>query len=98
MLKMCAYFLFWLIGLSTAFFRPHQMKWLLTIKATTQPIACFGLFIWALVRSGGPGTLALTETKPSSAVLAWSFVGAMNAAINGEFGPLIASDCRFYTR
>jgi NCS1 family nucleobase:cation symporter-1 len=92
---MVAFFLFFLLSLTSAFFRPHQMKWLLTAKAITQPIACFGIFIWALVRSGGPGSLALTENASSSAVLAWSFVGAINAAINGEFGPLIASDCMF---
>lgn len=68
------------------------MKWLLTFKSITCPAACFGLFIWALVRSGGPGSFELSDAASSQSVLAWSIVGAVNAAINGEFGPLIASE------
>lgn len=74
------------------------MRPLLTFKAFTQPFACFGLFIWAVVRSGGPGGLALTtEATSNNTILAWSIVNAINAAINGEFGPLIASDCESYS-
>jgi len=45
-----------------------------------------------LVRSGGPGNFELSTITDSSTLLAWTFLGAMNAAINGEFGPLIASE------
>lgn len=70
------------------------MKPLILAKAITMPFACFGLFIWAVVRSGGPGGLALSTSMSNKTLLAWSFVGAVNAAINGEFGPLIASDSK----
>lgn len=89
---MTAYFLFWFFQLIVAFFRPHEIKPLYYIKAVTMPIAMFGLFIWCLVRSGGPGTIHLSESASSSSVLGWTFMAAMNSAINGEFGPLIASE------
>jgi hypothetical protein len=91
---MTAYLLSYLASLTTAFFRPHQMKGLIKLKAITMPFAMIGLFIWAMVRSGGPGTLELSNAPKSKALLGWSFVAAVNAAINGEFGPLIASDCK----
>lgn len=74
------------------FFRPHEIKPLYYFKAVTMPIAMFGIFIWCLVRSGGPGTIALSKSASSSSVLGWTFMAAMNSAINGEFGPLIASE------
>jgi NCS1 family nucleobase:cation symporter-1 len=89
---MAAYFIYWFIQLITCFFRPHQIRWLFTVKAVTMPLACFGLFIWALVRSGGPGSFELTSVQDSSTLLAFTFLGAINACINGEFGPLIASE------
>ncbi|KAF2795242.1 hypothetical protein K505DRAFT_240319 [Melanomma pulvis-pyrius CBS 109.77] len=89
---MTAYLLSYLASLTCAFFRPHQMKPLIKLKAITMPFACIGLFIWAMVRSGGPGTLELSNAPKSKSLLGWSFVAAVNAAINGEFGPLIASD------
>jgi NCS1 family nucleobase:cation symporter-1 len=66
-------------------------------KAVSMPFACFGLFIWCVVRSGGPGGVeAQLNTAPiaKGSFLAWSFLAAVNAAINGEFGPLIASNCK----
>lgn len=91
---MAAYFLYWLVQLCICFFRPHQVKWLFAVKSTTMPCACVGLFIWALVRSGGPPALGSLQTKGtySSKLIAWTFVASINAAINGEFGPLIASE------
>lgn len=93
---MVAYFLYWCFQLGSAFFRPDQLRWLLTLKAFTIPFACLGLFIWSLVRSGGPGNfkaLAVTSSDQNKqAVLAWGIVAAINNAINGEFGPLIASE------
>lgn len=89
---MASYFIFWLIQFTTCFFRPHQIRWLFTFKAFTMPMVCFGIFIWALVRSGGPGSFQLSTTTGTSEMLAWTFMGAINAAINGEFGPLIASE------
>lgn len=94
---MVAYFLYWCFQFGSAFFRPDQLRWLLTLKAFTIPFACLGLFIWSLARSGGPGTfkaLAVTESTGSNKkqILAWGIVAAINNAINGEFGPLIASE------
>jgi NCS1 family nucleobase:cation symporter-1 len=56
------------------------------------------MFIWALVRSGGPGSFQLSTAAGSHKLLAWSIVGAVNAAINGEFGPLIASERKLFDR
>jgi nucleobase:cation symporter-1, NCS1 family len=97
---MVAYFLYWCFQFCSCFFRPDQLKWLLTLKAFTIPFACFGLFIWSLVRSGGPGSFkSLAVTTKSTAshqeVVAWGIVAAINNAINGEFGPLIASEREF---
>jgi NCS1 family nucleobase:cation symporter-1 len=94
---MVAYFLYWCFQFGSCFFRPDQLRWLITLKAFTIPFACLGLFIWSLVRSGGPGSfqaLAVTSTSTShkKELLAWGIVGAINNAINGEFGPLIASE------
>lgn len=94
---MVAYFLYWCFQFGSAFFRPHQLKWLITLKAFTIPFACLGLFIWALVRSGGPGSFQAIAVAGSNAsnrkeALAWAIVAAINNAINGEFGPLIASE------
>ncbi|KUJ13929.1 uncharacterized protein LY89DRAFT_736928 [Mollisia scopiformis] len=94
---MVAYFLYWCFQFGSCFFRPDQLRWLITFKACTIPFACLGLFIWSLVRSGGPGSfkaLAVTTAEGSNkqALLAWGIVGAINNAINGEFGPLIASE------
>lgn len=89
---MAAYFIFWFFQMVVSFFRPHEMKPLYYFKAITMPVAMFGLFIWCLVRSGGPGTIELGEKAKSSSVLGWTFMAAMNSAINGEFGPLIASE------
>jgi NCS1 family nucleobase:cation symporter-1 len=49
------------------------------------------------VRSGGPGgfkVLDATETKGSNKreIVAWGIIAAINNAINGEFGPLVASE------
>ena len=71
------------------------MKPLIYFKSATMPFAMFGLFIGAVVRSGGPGKFELTEARSSGKTFAWTFVAAVNAAINREFGPLIASDCKF---
>jgi NCS1 family nucleobase:cation symporter-1 len=65
---------------------------LFTFKAFAMPLVCGGIFIWALVRSGGPGDFQLSSATGTSEALAWTFLGAVNAAINGEFGPLIASE------
>lgn len=46
----------------------------------------------AVVRAKGPGGFELTAVSDSQALLGWTFMSAMNAAINGEFGPLIASE------
>ncbi|KAE9366138.1 hypothetical protein N431DRAFT_419203 [Stipitochalara longipes BDJ] len=94
---MVAYFLYWCFQFGSCFFRPDQLRWLITLKAFTIPFACLGLFIWSLVRSGGPGSfkaLAVTTTSTAShrEVVAWGIVAAINNAINGEFGPLIASE------
>lgn len=92
---MVAYFLVFLLNMCTALFRPHQMRGLIAFKAITMPFALFGLFIWCLVRSGGPGGLELTAGSAKGSTLAWTFLAAINAAINGEFGPLIASNCKY---
>lgn len=55
------------------------------------PVNIIGLFIWALVRSGGPGTFELTEFSTSRSALAWAILASINSAINGNFGPLVAS-------
>lgn len=99
-LQMVAYFLYWCFQFGSCFFRPDQLRWLITLKALTIPFACMGLFIWSLVRSGGPGSfkaLAVTTTVGASKreILAWGIIGAINNAINGEFGPLIASERMF---
>lgn len=94
---MVAYFLYWCFQFGSAFFRPDQLRWLITLKALTIPFACLGLFIWSLVRSGGPGSFQAIVVAGSTAsnrkeALAWAIVAAINNAINGEFGPLIASE------
>lgn len=81
---LAAYTLFWSFQLVVSFFRPHEIKPLYYFKAITMPIAMFGLFIWCLVRSGGPGTIALSKSASSASVLGWTFMAAMNSAINGE--------------
>ncbi|KAE9974567.1 hypothetical protein BLS_003079 [Venturia inaequalis] len=86
-----------IIPFGSAFSRPDQLKWLITLKAVTIPFACVGLFIWSLVRSGGPGSFQAIAVAGSTAsnrkeALAWAIVAAINHAINGEFGPLIASE------
>lgn len=83
-----AYFLFWIFQVIVAFYRPHEIKPLYYFKAVTMPIAMFGLFIWCLVRSGGPGTIALSTAPASSSILGWTFMAAMNSAINGEVSRL----------
>ena len=70
------------------------MKPLIKLKMATQPFAMMGLFIWTVVRSGGSGIVALSNAPKSSMLLGWSFVAGVNAALNGEFGPLIASDSK----
>lgn len=55
------------------------------------PMACFGLFIWAMVRGKGPGGFELTTKTASQSALAWGIMSAMNSAITGNFGPLIVS-------
>ena len=97
---MVAYFFYWCFQFLSCFFRPDQLRWLITLKAFTIPFACLGLFIWALVRSGGPGSFQAIAVTPSTSsnkkeVLAWAIVAAINNAINGEFGPLIASERMF---
>jgi NCS1 family nucleobase:cation symporter-1 len=98
--QMVAYFLYWCFQFGSAFFRPDQLRWLITLKAFTIPFACLGLFIWSLVRSGGPGSFRAIAVVGSTAsdrkeALAWAIVAAINNAINGEFGPLIASERTF---
>lgn len=55
------------------------------------PINLFGILIWALVRSGGPGGFQLSTFTASDTALAWGIVASVNSAINGNFGPLITS-------
>lgn len=56
------------------------------------PIGCFGLFIFTVVRAGGPGDFQLTTSTGSSSALAFAILNGMNSAINGDFGPLITSE------
>ncbi|KAH8888119.1 hypothetical protein GQ53DRAFT_655053 [Thozetella sp. PMI_491] len=88
---MCAFFLYWLIQFFSNFFRPHELKWMYYTKAIIMPINIFGLFIWAMVRSGGPGDFQLTQYSASQSALVWAVVASINSAINGNFGPLVAS-------
>jgi nucleobase:cation symporter-1, NCS1 family len=58
------------------------------------PPACFGLFIFSVVRAKGPGDLSLATDSVlnDKTRLAWAFLTAMNSAITGNFGPLITSE------
>lgn len=88
---MTAYFLGWLLQFWTSFYRPNELKWMYYAKAVLMPINMFGIFIWAMYRSGGPGDFQLNEYVASRSALAWAMLAAMNSAINGNFGPLVAS-------
>jgi NCS1 family nucleobase:cation symporter-1 len=88
---MTAFFLYWCIQFTSNFFRPHEMKWMYYTKAILMPINIFGLFIFAMVRSGGPGTFQLGAYASSQSALIWAVVASINSAINGNFGPLVAS-------
>lgn len=56
------------------------------------PIACFGLFIFTVLRAKGPGDFAITTSTGDSTALAFAILNGMNSAINGDFGPLITSE------
>ncbi|KAH8893552.1 hypothetical protein GQ53DRAFT_644772 [Thozetella sp. PMI_491] len=88
---MVAYFLYWLLQLLTTFYRPHELKVVYYAKAVLMPVNIIGLFIWAMVRSGGPGSFELSDYSASNAALVWAVVASINNAINGNFGPFIAS-------
>ncbi|KAH7038378.1 permease for cytosine/purines, uracil, thiamine, allantoin-domain-containing protein [Microdochium trichocladiopsis] len=88
---MTAFFLNWLLQFWTSFYRPNELKWMYYVKAVTMPMNLFGIFIWAMYRSGGPGEFQLTELAASNTALAWAILAAINAALNGNFGPLVAS-------
>ncbi|KXJ86579.1 permease for cytosine/purines, uracil, thiamine, allantoin-domain-containing protein [Microdochium bolleyi] len=88
---MTAFFLYWVLQFWTTFFRPNELKWMYYVKAIIMPINMFGIFIWAIYRSGGPGDFQLTEYAVSNTALAWAVLAAMNSALNGNFGPLVAS-------
>ncbi|KAH7025154.1 permease for cytosine/purines, uracil, thiamine, allantoin-domain-containing protein [Microdochium trichocladiopsis] len=88
---MTAFFLYWVLQSWTTFYRPNEMKWMYYAKSVLMPINMFGLFICAMIRSGGPGDFQLTEFAASRAALAWAMLAAVNSALNGNFGPLVAS-------
>lgn len=67
-------------------------RWLFSVKAVVMPFACFGLFIFTVVRAKGPGDFQLTASTGDSTALAFAILNGMNSAINGDFGPLITSE------
>ncbi|RYP68236.1 hypothetical protein DL770_008472 [Monosporascus sp. CRB-9-2] len=89
-----SFFLFWLLSLPAIWFPVHQIRHLFTVKAYFVPVAGIALFIWSLVRAGGPGPVVRQGATKSGGELGWAFVrGVMSSIAN--FATLIVNDPDF---
>ncbi|KAH3663509.1 hypothetical protein OGAPHI_004910 [Ogataea philodendri] len=52
---MVAFLIYWIAQFPLMFLHPKQVRWFFTIKGIIMPIAAFGLFIFCMIKGGGPG-------------------------------------------
>jgi len=89
---MLAFFLFWLLHLGFCAFRPYQLRKFFWFKSIVIVPACWGLFIFCMVNTGGQlGLTGLSETGAGAGgAWGWFFVSAINSGM-GNTATLITN-------
>lgn len=85
-----AFILFWLGSLPFIWFPVHKIRHLFTVKAVVAPTAGIALFIWALVKAGGAGTIIHEPATAKGSVLAWAIITGIMGAVS-NFATLIVN-------
>ncbi|KAG7752322.1 hypothetical protein KL911_004120 [Ogataea haglerorum] len=85
---MVAFLLYWMAQFPLMFLHPRQIRWFFTVKGIIMPIAAFGLFIFCMIKGGGPGDydIGVKVEKVSTTGNQWihminSIIGSVSAMI-----------------
>ncbi|KAG7697143.1 hypothetical protein KL930_002406 [Ogataea haglerorum] len=87
--QMVVFFVFWVGEFSLMFLHPRQIRWFFTVKGILSPIACFGIFIFCMVKAGGAGNFDIEKgTLNTSTGNKWMYV--FNS-VAGALSPMIVN-------
>lgn len=87
---MLAFFLSWLVHLPFCYFRPYQLRRFFWFKTIVSLPAMFGLFIWAMVNTGGHIGKLYTASSTSTSTTAWLILAGINSGM-GNTATLITN-------
>ncbi|RAH68344.1 nucleobase cation symporter-1 family protein [Aspergillus aculeatinus CBS 121060] len=95
--QMLALFLCWMVHLPFCHFRPYQLRGFFIFKTFISLPAMFGLFIFAMVNTGGKIGSVYTQDSKSTTAMAWLIISGINSGL-GNTATLITNQpdyCRW---